>query len=313
MNENYIYIDNIKIDLNLELGKGNFSSVYKCFDLSNNSFAAKIIKSNNMEKIKKMTLTEISILKLLKSPYIINLINFSETDTKYYIFLEFAELKFIDLLSNIKINDILQYIKQLIKGLIYIQSLNVVHNDIKPANILVKNINNNHKLKYCDFGMSADINNNHDFFCGSPIYMNLERLQGNYKSNSDFWAIKIIYYYLVYGIHPFEKALNIKQLITIIKNGVNFPYYIDIHTYILKDLFNNIITTPHELLTQLELHENNFIDNNLYMPVIEKKPIQEYSIYINISSIWDDKSYFKEDKYYQKLIDKEFSEYLLLE
>lgn len=312
MNISHIYIDNYKIDLNFELGKGTFSSVYKCYDISNTSFAVKIIDKINKIKIKKMTLNEICILKLLKSPYIINFIDFTELDDKYYIFLELAELKLYDLLLNIRIHDILQYVKQLIKGLIYIQSLNVVHNDIKPANILVNN-NIENKLKLCDFGMSAEMDNNHDFFCGSPIYMNLDRLEGNYKSNSDFWAIKIIYYYMIYNKHPFEGAQTIKQLISMIKCGVSIPYHIDIHTNILKDLFNNVINTPHELLTRLELYENNFIDNNDFLPNINRKPIQDYSIYINISSIWDDTSYFKEEKHYQKLIDKEFSEYLLLE
>ena len=76
------------------------------------------------------------------------------------------------------------------KSLKAIHDKKMIHRDIKPANILI----HNNRLKLCDFGMSADIDNNHDFFCGSPYYMNLERLTGNYKVSSDFWAVKIIYY-----------------------------------------------------------------------------------------------------------------------
>ena len=80
-------------------------------------------------------------------------------------------------------------------------------------------------IRFTYFGLwFIDINNNHKFFCGSPIFMNLDRLTGNYKSNSDFWAIKVIYYYMVYGNHPYEGATNIKELIkTMDTKGDSFP------------------------------------------------------------------------------------------
>ena len=312
------YIDKYNINYNNLLGSGSFSNVYKCQDLSNNTFAIKIINKTNKIKVKNMIMNEISILKMLNSPYIINLIDFIDKDNKMYLILELAQFNFIDVIQKIKFNEIFIYLKQLLKCLIYIQSFNIVHNDIKPANILIQIIDDkNFRLKLCDFGMSTDMDNNHNFFCGSPMYMNLDRLKGNYKSNSDFWAIKIIYYYMIYGKHPYEGATNIKELIKLINNGIKFSYEVIEHTNILKELFNNIIDTPHILLQKIELIENNLLnhDNNVIEKYnnIERQPYKDYSIYVNISSVHDSDYYFKEDDFYQKIIDEEFSGFLLLE
>lgn len=302
---NNIYINNYKIDYNTELGKGGTSTVYKCYDASNNVYAIKIVEKQNKIKHKSLMQNEISILKLLNSPYVINLINFFEDDYKYYLVLEFATTNFISIIETINTKDIFKYLKQLVKCIIYIQSLNVVHNDIKPANILVEHVSDNeYKLKLCDFGMSADMDNNHNFFCGSPIYMNIERLEGNYKSNSDFWALKIIYYYMVYGSHPYDNIQTIKDLIIRIKQGIKFPYTVNNHTKILSELFSNVIKTPHDLLARIECIENDFITD---YPKRILKPYTEMSIFVNISSIMNDDS-----EYCTKMIDEEFEDFLLL-
>lgn len=47
------------------------------------------------------------------------------------------------------------YFKQLIDGLEYLHSLNIIHNDIKPGNLL---ITCDDTLKICDFSISAELN-----------------------------------------------------------------------------------------------------------------------------------------------------------
>ena len=281
------------------LGKGSSCDVYKCKDVSDNYYAIKIISKKIITpKMQKMLSNEISILKLLKSEYIMNIIDNYEDSNNYYIILDLADNKFIDIINSIDGVDIFTYMKQLIKCLIYIQNFKVSHNDIKPANILI----HNNRLKLCDFGMSADIDNNHDFFCGSPYYMNLERLTGNYKVSSDFWAVKIIYYYMVYGIMPYSNSRNIKELIKEIKSGIKYPYVIEQHTDILKSLFNNILSTPIDLLMKIESIENNF---TFHCTKRNITPYKEFSLFLNVSSVNNDDC--------DKIIDEEFSDFLLLE
>ena len=60
--------------------------------------------------------------------------------------------------------------KQIMDGIKYIHSQNIVHRDIKLENILI-DLNNN--IKICDFGVGKMIKSNillHDQ-CGTPVYM----------------------------------------------------------------------------------------------------------------------------------------------
>ena len=123
MNTKYI------INYNNKLGAGTFSSVYSASDVSGNIYAVKIIEKNNKYKISKMTNSEISILNLLKSKHIVNLLDFMETETKYFLYLEYVELKFTNVIQHILFSEIFVYLKQLLSALIYIQSLNIVHNE----------------------------------------------------------------------------------------------------------------------------------------------------------------------------------------
>ena len=300
METNNKYIMNKYIILWDELlGKGSSADVYKCKDISDNYYAIKIISKKNLTpKSIKMLINETSILRLLKSEYIINLIDYYENEENYYLILDLADEKFMDIINTIDGKEIFNYLKQLIKCLIYIQSLKVSHNDIKPANILI----HKNRLKLCDFGMSADIDDNYNFFCGSPYYMSLERLTGNFKVSSDFWAVKIIYYYMVYGTMPYTHSKNIKELILEIKNGIKYPYVIEQHTDILKNLFNNILLTPQDLLMKIESIENNFIYHYAKKIIT---PYKEFSLFLNVSSVNNDDC--------DRIIDEEFSDFLLLE
>ena len=52
-------------------------------------------------------------------------------------------------------NDHIQYfIYQILRGLLFIHSANVIHRDLKPSNILV---NSNCDIKICDFGLARPV------------------------------------------------------------------------------------------------------------------------------------------------------------
>ena len=60
----------------------------------------------------------------------------------------------------------------------------------------------------CDFGWAANKINSSELrntFCGTPLYLSSELLNGNkYDEKVDIWAIGILAYELVLGCSPFE-------------------------------------------------------------------------------------------------------------
>lgn len=52
------------------------------------------------------------------------------------------------------------FIYQILRGILYIHSANVIHRDLKPNNIL---LNKNCDLKICDFGLARGFENEDEF------------------------------------------------------------------------------------------------------------------------------------------------------
>ncbi|KAL7669465.1 hypothetical protein ACOME3_010120 [Neoechinorhynchus agilis] len=129
------------IFMEAKLGEGSFG---QCF------------KSNNSNGIPKDILLEISALKELSHPNIIQLIDVISDGDTFYAKLEYVDytLKMILKCEDDKFKDVNLYrsiLRQIFKGVEYIHSNSYVHRDLKPINILVKS---NGVIKIADFGGS---------------------------------------------------------------------------------------------------------------------------------------------------------------
>lgn len=150
-----------------EIGKGSFANVYKGYDLRTHKAVA--IKSVFRSRLKNQKLidnleVEISILKNLKNPHIVALLDCTRTDQHFHLFMEYCSLG--DLSYFIKKRDqlatrhplvksilekypsppqsrgmnevlVINFIQQLASALKFLRSQNLVHRDIKPQNLLL--------------------------------------------------------------------------------------------------------------------------------------------------------------------------------
>lgn len=111
---------------------------------------------------------------------------------------------------------------QVINGLESIHSKHILHNDIKPGNMIV---NESFQCKICDFGTASDISMISKMrkeweVIGTPLYMSPEQLTpgANLNYSSDIYSLGLVMYEVFTKQHPFrtsnitETELKNKQL-----------------------------------------------------------------------------------------------------
>lgn len=211
------------------IGKGSFSKVYLGKNIINNKkVAIKIINIHKCNKILDIN-KEINILKSIDHINIVNLEESIINNNKLYIVLEYCPLGDLNKFFNkvaVKEIYVKYYAKQIIDGLLYLSSKNIMHRDIKPHNILLKNI---YTIKLTDFGFAKYYDNTIDMsttLCGSPIYMAPEIMKlKTYNYKADIWSLGVVLYELLFNEYPFI-ARNHFELVKIIEqNEVKFLDY----------------------------------------------------------------------------------------
>jgi len=89
------------------------------------------------------------------------------------------------------------FVHQLLRGLVYLHSANVVHRDLKPSNLLV---NKNCDLKICDFGLARVLSTDEEDTLGRTDYVvtrwyrapEVVLLASEYTKSIDVWAVGCI-------------------------------------------------------------------------------------------------------------------------
>lgn len=105
--------------------------------------------------------------------------------------------------------------KQMLEGLAYLHSKNVVHRDIKPENILLVSKDNDVHIKITDFGLAKrtdQFSNRPKTICGTEAYFAPEILasrftrstDGTYGVEVDVWSCGVLLYVLIAGCFPWH-------------------------------------------------------------------------------------------------------------
>ncbi|XP_055833913.1 CBL-interacting serine/threonine-protein kinase 8 isoform X1 [Solanum dulcamara] len=204
-----------KYEVGRTIGEGTFAKVKFAQNTeTGESVAMKvldrstIIKHKMVDQIKQ----EISIMKLVRHPYVVRLHEVIATRTKIYIILEFitgGEL-FDKIVHHGRLSEAesRRYFQQLIDGVDYCHIKGVYHRDLKPENLLLDSQGN---LKISDFGLSASPGEGVNILkttCGTPNYVAPEVLshKGYDGAVADIWSCGVILYVLMAGYLPFDEV-----------------------------------------------------------------------------------------------------------
>ena len=205
------------------IGKGSFSTIYKCYHkLTKLEYALKEIiieKDKNKKNIKR----ELNLMKKLNHPNIIKLHDVIIDSSLNYIYfiMEYHKKGDLSKFLNgraLKEKYCKKYLRQLSNGLEYLLINNILHRDLKPQNIL---LTDDFNIQITDFGLARKFNKDFIFntLCGSPMYMAPEIINRlDYNNKSDLWSVGIIMYEMLHGYTPF-KVTNFFDLIRYINKN----------------------------------------------------------------------------------------------
>lgn len=158
---------------------------------------------------------EVEIGRMLHHPSIIQHLNQEEERQEQYLVLEYLQGRTLrELIAKhapelLPPDECIAFLVQVCEALQYAHIHGVIHQDIKPDNIMLLE---NGEVKVLDFGIAhleAERQMSLPGFSpivGTPAYMAPERLQGKRGSvSTDIYAVGVILYELLCGRTPFEE------------------------------------------------------------------------------------------------------------
>lgn len=217
------------------LGEGATSNVYLAMrDKSYASVALKQLRKGCQTDLHKaMFTTEVELGSKMHHRNIVHVIdaNLHEKSGAYLVmeYINGTPLDRYDHMDTLlPIEKVLSVIEQVADALQYAASLDVVHRDVKPGNIILMP---NGIAKLTDFGCAIPTSKMGQVVAGSLAYMSPEQLEGEaLDQRADIYGLGAVLYRLLTGKHTFEADSQFDARIAIL----NFPI-IPIQTY-RKDL-----------------------------------------------------------------------------
>ena len=298
------------------IGHGGFGKVYKAIHNETKTiYAIKIINFINNSKNKSinnfqniyfnfnysLAQKESSLMKLCnQSKYIVNYYGsyYSKKTNTLWLILEYCPAgSIVDLMLSMNRTyseeEISTIMKNVLKGLILIHSKNLIHRDIKAANIF---LSQNGYAKLGDFGVGVQLGIN-DFFRnskkGSPYWMSPQVVKNlDYDMKTDIWSLGITCCEMCNGEPPFAE-LNPQNVME--KIGNNPPkvdeiikkeeYSEEFYDFVKKCLE----VEPNKRPNAKELIKHEFInkyskDNDFIKELIEKH-IEDINNFRKLSNI----------------------------
>lgn len=200
------------------IGRGAMGVVYEAIDPEIDRVVA--IKTINltlspeeMVKYEARFKQEIKAAGRLNHPNIVTIYDVGKKDNFAYMAMEFingCELK--DLLKSgtaLPVDVALDIIAQAAEGLAFAHSREIIHRDVKPANIMLLENEEGVVAKITDFGIArmpaSALKTMTGMVMGSPRYMSPEQVVGGKVSaRSDVFALGVVMYEALTGKAPFE-------------------------------------------------------------------------------------------------------------
>lgn len=277
-----IHANNLNILENL--GRGKYGTVdLMCDRKSEKTFAVKKMTLARFAEGQRRSMMEIYVaMRCRDCPFTVNFYGALAIDDELWMLMERMDMSLDKLRESIstkipnyhvpeKIVGSITY--QIIMGLNYLRAeINVLHNDVKPSNIL---INKSGQVKVCDFGICGILTNGSfvESIVGSKPYLAPEKIfpkenQIGSSSRGDVWSLGITILEFATGKFPYRHWMNDFEILTDIVYGES-P---ELPSGIYSDDFNDYINSslkkePEERPRHTELLQKQFVLGNQHVDI----------------------------------------------
>ncbi len=197
------------------LGEGSMGVVYKAIDPDIQEYVAikaihkKLLEGKDRAVILQRFINEVKAGRLLRHPNIVAMYDYQEDEDVCFLVMEYVEgttLKdVIQDKHNLASNEICDIMNQLLDGLEVAHKHGVIHRDVKPENLILKD---NGDVRIADFGVArldSSTMTTDGSILGSPSYMSPEQCMGKQvDARSDLFSAGVVLYQMLTGQKPFS-------------------------------------------------------------------------------------------------------------
>jgi serine/threonine protein kinase len=206
-----------RYEITRELGRGAMGVVYQAQDPAiGRAVAVKTIRVSEegtgmtREELLRRFQIEARAAGLLAHPNIVVIYDVGEDNGLYYITMEMVEgrslLSILEAREKITIPRAIKIIEQACSALQFAHERNVVHRDVKPANLM---ITSDDTVKITDFGTAKIMQHSSGVqatsVIGTPSYMSPEQVKGKaVDGRADIFSLGVVFYQMVTDEKPFH-------------------------------------------------------------------------------------------------------------
>ncbi|KAM5235582.1 cyclin-dependent kinase-like 1 isoform 4-T4 [Ctenodactylus gundi] len=203
-----------------KIGEGSYGVVFKCRNRDTGQVVAikRFLESEDDPVIRKVALREIRMLKQLKHPNLVTLLEVFRRKRKLHLVFEYCDHTVLHELDRYQRGVPEHLVKsitwQTLQAVNFCHKHNCIHRDVKPENIL---ITKHSVIKLCDFGFARLLTGPSDYYTdyvATRWYRSPELLVGDtqYGPPVDVWAIGCVFAELLSGEPLWPGKSDVDQL-----------------------------------------------------------------------------------------------------
>ena len=239
------------------IGQGGMADVYKAKDtILNRIVAIKVLRDKLSQDAMALVRfqREASAASRLSHPNVVDIYDVGEYEGMHYIVMEFIRGRTLkELIAQrgaLDVDEAIGIMKQLVSAINHAHENNIIHRDIKPQNVLVKD---DGTIKITDFGIavangSVQLTFNNTVM-GSAHYLAPETTQGKEPNEQvDIYSLGIVFYELLTGKVPFTGKTPTEIAIKHLRKPM--PFVCDFNPNIPQSVENIILKATAKNLSQ---------------------------------------------------------------